>query len=212
MIFLNQIEKLKDAFEKISRKDYFLDAICEFDKGDGIGKNIFEYRSEDTFLIKGKDKVSLSVSVDLSKITDIKKRAVLATFLAHSLDNIKSKNVSAEITSNYSVPRRIENIFNHIKPKYGQARAMKECVGVDFEGERPFSWGDAKLKGFTLNVELTQNLHSFDSKQIDRQKSQMLRDLHKNICYHLEQSLFRAKNPHCGFENTDIKPQSYMSN
>jgi hypothetical protein len=212
VIFLDQVEKLKDVFEKTYHNDYFQEAIGEFDNENGIGQNILNGSSEKVFSIKESDKVSLIISVDLSGISDTKKRLVMAAFLAKSLDNIKSKNVSANIYSSYSVPRKIENMFNHIKPKHGQYRAMKECIGVDFGSKRSFLWRDAKLNGFVLRVGLTQDLHSFDSKQIARQKGQMLRDLSKNINYHLEQSLFRVKRTQYEVGDTELRSLSNISN
>lgn len=195
MIHLNQSAQLIKAFNKPSVKDYFLYQMNHIIEDGDMASYISNLAKKETFTLSDLDKATLSLTINVPDFGSKKDKTAFASFLASNIERIESKNVKCEITSNYIVPRKIEIIFNHLAPRIGQHEAMKSCSGITYDSENnEFRWEDAKLKGFEFKIKLQQNLHSFDSKQIQSQKERMHVELKRNITYHLNNALAEIGN------------------
>jgi len=190
MIYIEQSQKLNSALENLANKETIkktLEKTVENSR-ESYGKGIIEELGEVDTTISGTDKIRVSLSIDLSEIPQLKDRTVLACLASKSMTNCASKSITSDITSKYIAPRKIESAFRQLRPRVGQTDAMKECTKIDVDG-KPFSWRDAKLSGFSLAISTTKELHSFDSKQISKQKDLLTAQLKKNLAFHIDNTL-----------------------
>lgn len=189
MIYIDQSDKLKQAIDKLKDKSYLHDLVRSIGGQDEVsGKEILGNLAQESFQISGKDTVTLELKFDTAGMGSMRDQTILASLLAKAIDQCSTKSVSHSVQSCYSVPSKIKATYRQLRDDLGQQAAMKSCSGIEVDG-KPFTWKDAKLKGFTLNVSMTKDLQGFDSKIIEKQKQQLSKQLAKNIAFHIDNVL-----------------------
>jgi len=190
MIKLNQMNKLQASFKRLSDEPKFRDLLQKANPENAIGLLVSnEGKTTESFSILEQDKAKLTISLDLRLIGDKKASVAMASALSAAINEISSKNVKAKVYSLYEAPSKVEQAFTKLRSKVGQEKAMKACVGMTLSDGSNFDWRQASLKGFVFDATLYQDLHSFDVSQIQRQKSQMSKDLRMNIEYQINKIL-----------------------
>lgn len=189
MIYIDQSQELRQAMEKLKKKPHFQHTVRSFEsKGLTNGEGLLKSLSSQSFQISGKDTVKLELDIDVSRVGRIRDQVILASILAKSMDDGNTRSVSHSIQSRYSAPPNIEDEYKRLAPEIGQKAAMKACTSINHDG-KPFSWKDAEFKGFSIQTSMKKGLQGFDSKIIAAQKTQLSRQLTKNLAFHIDNTL-----------------------
>tara|TARA_Y100001934_G_C12146023_1_gene674942 strand:- start:123 stop:743 length:621 start_codon:yes stop_codon:yes gene_type:complete len=184
MIYIEQSEKLLQAFEKLKESN----TIRAGNVSSLNGNMIIDERSFVKTALLDKDKIKVGLEISFEGLAGKKEKTIFACIINKAMKECQTKSVSHSISSCYSAPTKIESLYKYLKPKLGQQKAMQECVGINVEG-KPFSWRDARLMGFVAEISITKELNGFDIRQIEGQKSQLSNQLSKLLSYHIDNTL-----------------------